>query len=57
MTTLSSTTAHFWHFWPGIDRAASVANARAAFGGEVLAAEENFVVALGTSCSGIRPAP
>jgi ribonuclease BN (tRNA processing enzyme) len=36
------------HFWPGNDRAASVAAARSAFSGEVLAAEENLVVALGT---------
>ena len=35
------------HFWPGSDRAISVAEARAVFeGGEVLAAEEGLVIAL-----------
>lgn len=34
------------HFWPGNDRAASVAAARAEFGGEVLAASEGLVVEL-----------
>lgn len=34
------------HFWPGRDRALSVAQAEATFGGEVLAAEEGLVVAL-----------
>ncbi|MFC7386720.1 MBL fold metallo-hydrolase [Sphaerisporangium rhizosphaerae] len=35
------------HFWPGNDRAVSVAAARREFGGEVLAAEEGLTVALG----------
>lgn len=35
------------HFWPGNDRAASVAAARKEFGGEVLAAEEGLTVMLG----------
>lgn len=35
------------HFWPGTDRAVSVASAAAEFGGEVLAAEEDMVLALG----------
>jgi ribonuclease BN (tRNA processing enzyme) len=35
------------HFWPGNDRAASVAAARAEFDGDVLAAEEDLVVVLG----------
>jgi ribonuclease BN (tRNA processing enzyme) len=34
------------HFWPGNDRAAAVAAARAEFGGEVLAADEGRTVAL-----------
>ncbi|GGM73400.1 MBL fold metallo-hydrolase [Lentzea pudingi] len=34
------------HFWPGNDRAASVAAARAEFGGDVLAAEEDLVIPL-----------
>jgi ribonuclease BN (tRNA processing enzyme) len=35
------------HFWPGTDRAASLAAARHAFPGEVLAAEEDLMVPLG----------
>jgi len=35
------------HFWPGNDRAASVAAASAEFGDDVLAAEEDLVVSLG----------
>lgn len=35
------------HFWPGNDRAVAVAAARAEFGGEVLAAEEDLVLRLG----------
>ncbi len=35
------------HFWPGSDRAVSVAEAAAAFPGEILTAEEDLVVALG----------
>jgi ribonuclease BN (tRNA processing enzyme) len=35
------------HFWPGSDRAVSVAEAAAAFPGEVLTAEENLLVPLG----------
>jgi ribonuclease BN (tRNA processing enzyme) len=35
------------HFWPGNDRAASVAAASAAFDGDVLAAEEDVIVRLG----------
>ncbi|WP_086668984.1 MBL fold metallo-hydrolase [Lentzea kentuckyensis] len=35
------------HFWPGNDREVSLAAARAEFDGEVLAAEEELVVALG----------
>lgn len=35
------------HFWPGNDRAVSVAAASETFGGEVLAAEEGLVVTLG----------
>lgn len=35
------------HFWPGNDREVSLAAARAEFDGEVLAAEEGLVVALG----------
>ncbi|WP_182903096.1 MBL fold metallo-hydrolase [Microbispora sp. H10830] len=35
------------HFWPGNDRDASVAAARPAFGGEVLAAEEGLTVGIG----------
>jgi ribonuclease BN (tRNA processing enzyme) len=35
------------HFWPGNDRAASVAAARKEFDGEVLAAEEGLTVTLG----------
>jgi hypothetical protein len=35
------------HFWPGNDRAASVAAASAEFGGEVLAADEDLGVSLG----------
>ena len=35
------------HFWPGNDRAASVAAACAEFGPDVLAAEEDLVVGLG----------
>ncbi|GAA0586242.1 MBL fold metallo-hydrolase [Kribbella sandramycini] len=34
------------HFWPGSDRAISVAEAAAAFGGEVIAAEEGLVIPL-----------
>ncbi|MDQ0377421.1 MBL fold metallo-hydrolase [Amycolatopsis thermophila] len=34
------------HIWPGSDRAVSAAQARAAFDGEVLVAEEGLVVAL-----------
>lgn len=34
------------HFWPGTDRAASVAAARSAFGGEVLTADEDLIVPL-----------
>ena len=37
------------HFWPGNDRAAAVAAARSAFAGEVLAADEGLVVALGAA--------
>lgn len=56
---LASTEAGHWarracarrlmltHFWPGNDRAASVAAAREEFGGEVLAAEEGLSVPLG----------
>ncbi|MDA3645476.1 MBL fold metallo-hydrolase [Saccharopolyspora indica] len=36
------------HFWPGTDRVTATAAARAEFGGEVLTAEEDLVVALGT---------
>ncbi|MER7369608.1 MBL fold metallo-hydrolase [Nonomuraea wenchangensis] len=36
------------HFWPGNDRDASVAAARLTFGGEVLAAEEDLQVSVGT---------
>ena len=36
------------HFWPGNDRAASVAAARVEFGGDVLAAEEDLVIPLTT---------
>jgi hypothetical protein len=35
------------HFWPGNDRAASIAAASAEFGGDVLAAEEGLTVGLG----------
>jgi hypothetical protein len=35
------------HFWPGNDRAVSVAAARTEFNGEVLAAQEDLVVTLG----------
>ncbi len=35
------------HFWPGSDRAVSLAEAAAAFPGEVLTAEEDLVVPLG----------
>jgi hypothetical protein len=35
------------HFWPGSDRAVSVAEAAAAFPGEILTAEENLLVPLG----------
>ena len=35
------------HFWPGNDRAASVASASAGFGSDVLAAEEGLTVGLG----------
>ncbi len=35
------------HFWPGSDRAVSVAEAAAAFPGEVLTAEEDLLVPLG----------
>ncbi|MEU6237060.1 MBL fold metallo-hydrolase [Kitasatospora sp. NPDC047058] len=34
------------HFWPGSDRARSIADARSTFGGEVLAAEEGMVLPL-----------
>jgi ribonuclease BN (tRNA processing enzyme) len=34
------------HFWPGSDRAVSVAEAAARFGGEILAAEEGLAVEL-----------
>jgi ribonuclease BN (tRNA processing enzyme) len=34
------------HFWPGTDRAAAAAEARAEFDGEVLVAEEDLTVAL-----------
>ncbi|MER6815883.1 hypothetical protein ABT299_42000 [Spirillospora sp. NPDC000708] len=34
------------HFWPGNDRAASAAAARAEFGGDVLIAEEGLSVTL-----------
>ncbi|GLZ77724.1 MBL fold metallo-hydrolase [Actinorhabdospora filicis] len=34
------------HFWPGSDRAAAVAEARAAFGGEIIAAEDGMVIHL-----------
>lgn len=34
------------HFWPGSDRAVSVAEARAVFDGDVLAAEEGLTIAL-----------
>ena len=34
------------HFWPGTDRAAAAEEARARFGGEVLVADEDLVVAL-----------
>jgi hypothetical protein len=34
------------HFWPGNDRAATLAAARNEFGGELLAAEEDLVIAL-----------
>jgi ribonuclease BN (tRNA processing enzyme) len=34
------------HFWPGSDRAVSVAEARQVFGGEVIAAEEGLVIPL-----------
>jgi ribonuclease BN (tRNA processing enzyme) len=34
------------HFWPGSDRAVSVAEARQVFDGEVIAAEEGLVVSL-----------
>ncbi|MER7083674.1 Ribonuclease BN, tRNA processing enzyme [Saccharopolyspora kobensis] len=44
------------HFWPGTDRVTATAAARAEFSGEVLAAEEGLVVALGSgraaSCGG-----
>jgi ribonuclease BN (tRNA processing enzyme) len=36
------------HFWPGNDRAAAVAAASAEFGEDVLAAEEDLVVGLGS---------
>ncbi|WP_218670859.1 hypothetical protein [Microbispora sp. GKU 823] len=39
------------HFWPGNDRAASVAAARPAFGGDVLAAEEGLTVEIGDATS------
>ncbi|MFC0430732.1 MBL fold metallo-hydrolase [Kutzneria buriramensis] len=39
------------HFWPGNDRTVSVAAARAEFDGDVLAAQENLVVALGSAKS------
>lgn len=60
---LASTEAGHWarragarrlmltHFWPGNDRAASVAAAREEFGGEVLAAEEGLSVPLGENRS------
>jgi ribonuclease BN (tRNA processing enzyme) len=35
------------HFWPGNNRAASVAAASAEFDGDVLAAEEDLIVRLG----------
>jgi ribonuclease BN (tRNA processing enzyme) len=56
---MTSTEAGYWarragarrlmltHFWPGNDRAISVAAARAEFDGDVLAAEEDLVVVLG----------
>ncbi|MER5638088.1 MBL fold metallo-hydrolase [Kitasatospora sp. NPDC002227] len=56
---LSATTAAAWagragaqhllltHFWPGSDRARSVAEARAAFAGRVTAAAEGMVIDLG----------
>ncbi|MFJ9783737.1 MBL fold metallo-hydrolase [Amycolatopsis sp. NPDC101161] len=34
------------HFWPGTDRAAAAAEARAEFGGEVLVAEEGLTIEL-----------
>ncbi|WP_204075212.1 MBL fold metallo-hydrolase [Planotetraspora phitsanulokensis] len=58
---LTSTEAGHWarragarrlmltHFWPGNDRAASVAAAQLAFDGDVLAAEEDLTVTLGTT--------
>jgi hypothetical protein len=38
--------AHLLYFWPGSDRAVSLAQARETFTGEVIAAEENLVVDL-----------
>jgi len=35
------------HFWPGNDRAASIAGASAEFGRDVLAADEGLTVGLG----------
>ena len=45
------------HFWPGHDRAASVAAASAEFGGAVLAAEEDIVVELGGLTRGACASP
>ncbi|MDH2428403.1 MBL fold metallo-hydrolase [Sphaerisporangium sp. TRM90804] len=45
------------HFWPGNDRAASMAAAREEFGGEVLAAEEGLHVTLGDTGATTRQEP
>jgi ribonuclease BN (tRNA processing enzyme) len=45
------------HFWPGNDRAASVAAASAGFGGDVLAAEEDLAVSLGQPGDDAEPPP
>ena len=45
------------HFWPGYDRASSVAAASAEFGGDVLAAEEDLTVSLGQPGDDATPTP
>ena len=45
------------HFWPGNDRAASVAAASAEFGADVLAADEDLVISLGQPGDDAKPSP